>query len=86
MKTVKQKYEFCMKVTADCLSKALVLDEKGEILIKWAKDYYSDAEYYFSQGDENTALEAIAYAHGFIDSGVLLGHLKINGYHLEKRI
>ena len=78
------KYEYCRGITADCLEKIEVLDEKGQILLKFAKDYYNDALHYKEQGDEETALEAVAYAHGFIDAGVLLGHFKIEGYHLEK--
>ena len=84
MKTAKEKYEFCLKITKGCLDNVSVVDKEGETLIAWAKDYYTDAEYYSSQEDFVTALEAVAYAHGFIDAGVLLGHLKIKDYHLER--
>jgi len=79
------KYEYCEKITKDCLEKVEVLDDKGQTLLKFAKDYYNDALHYKEKDDEETALEAVAYAHGFIDAGVLLGHLKIEGYHLDKK-
>jgi len=84
MKSIEEKYDYCLRITKDCLEKAEITDKKGELLLKWAKDYYKDAAYYYSKKDFSTALEAIAYAHGFIDAGVLLGFIKINDYHLEK--
>jgi len=83
MKTLEEKTKYCMSITKEALDKAVVVDEAGELLLKWAKDYYKDAEYYIEK-DKATALEAVSYAHGFIDAGVLLGHLKIKNYHLEK--
>ena len=84
MKTTNEKYEYCLGITKKALKDVKAADKQGELLLKWAKDYYKDAEYYSSKKDSNTALEAIAYAHGFIDAGVLLGHLKIKDYHLEE--
>lgn len=84
MKTALEKYEYCRKITEACIRKAEVLDASGETLMRWAKDYYKDAAYYSVKGDNETALEAVAYAHGFIDAGVLLGHIRIDAYHLEK--
>ena len=52
-------------------------------LLKFAKDYYNDEKQYAEKGDYVTALEAIAYAHGFIDAGVLAGYFEIGGYHLK---
>ena len=73
-----------MKITENCINKLELLDEKGKILQEWINNYYKDALHYAEKGDFVTALEAIAYAHGFIDSGVLLGLFKIENYHLEK--
>jgi hypothetical protein len=78
------KLQYCMKATNDCLSKMKVVDENGEILRKFAQDYYNDAVHYLFK-DPETALEAVAYAHGFIDAGVLLGYLEIPGYHLKEQ-
>ena len=78
-----KKLNECIKITADCLEKARVKDEEGKLLLKWASDYYKDALYY-SMKEPETALEAVSYAHGFIDSGVLLGHIEIPKYHLKK--
>jgi hypothetical protein len=80
-----KKLEYCMKTTSDCLKKAKVKTEQGKELMKWANNYYNDAVHY-SKSDPETALEAVSYAHGFIDSGVLLGHLEIEGYHISERL
>ncbi len=84
-KIAKEKYEYCLGITEKALRDMKVVDEKkARILLKWVEDYKKDAEYYFNRGDFATALEAIAYAHGFIDSAVLLGLVEIKDYHLEK--
>ena len=70
------KLEYCMKTTNDCLRKLKVLDPRAEPLLKFARDYYNDAVYYASK-DPETAIEAAAYAHGFIDACVLLGFIEI---------
>lgn len=84
VKTVRQKLGDCLGVTKKCLEKVKVKNKKGAILLKFAADYYEDAAYY-EKRDPATALEAVAYAHGFIDAGVLLGLLEIRGHHLSKR-
>ena len=87
MKTAKEKYEYCLSITENAISNLKVVDEeKANLLLKWVNDYKRDAEYYAEKGDYTTALEAIAYAHGFIDSCVLLGLIEIKGYHLGKEI
>lgn len=78
----KGKLGFCLKITKDCLGKAKATGD-GKILLKFATDYFNDALYYENK-DSETALEAVAYAHGFIDAGVLLGLIKIPKYHLQK--
>jgi len=85
MKSTKEKYEYCLKITESALSKVEVIKRKeADLLLKWVRDYKKDAEYYSEKMDFTTALEAIAYAHGFIDSAVLLGVVKIKDYHLQK--
>ncbi len=79
------KLNYCIKITSDCLKKAKPKTAEGKLLMKWANDYYNDAMHY-STKDPETALEAVSYAHGFIDSGVLLGHIEIEGYHLSKKL
>ncbi|MBI4214890.1 DUF357 domain-containing protein [archaeon] len=78
------KLEYCLNATGECIKKIQLLSKKGEVLLKFAKDYYSDALHYAAKGDAETALEAAAYAHGFIDSLVLLGLAEIKGYHLKR--
>ena len=79
-----KKLEFCISETDLCLRSLVVKDPRAEILIKFARDYFSDALHYRKKEVYDTALEATAYAHGFIDAGVLLGLIEIPGYHLEK--
>ncbi len=81
----KQKYELCLRITSEALEKLeLIKDtELARTLLKFAKDYYEDAKHYASKGQYATALEAIAYAHGFVDAGVLSGLFHIPGYHLK---
>lgn len=85
MDELEQKLERCMTITKETIKKAEIDNEKGEKLIKFAKDYYKDAEHYRSKKPE-TALEAASYAHGFIDAGVILGHITIEDYELEKQV
>jgi len=84
MKTLEDKLEFCMNETEKALDNMKVKDKKAETLIKFARDYYNDSIHYMEK-DPATALEAVAYAHGFIDACVLLGLVEIPGYHLEKK-
>ena len=77
------KLEFCLETTEKCLKDLRVIDERACELIKFAQDYYNDAVHYKEKGDMDTALEAVAYAHGFIDAAVLLGLVEISGYHLK---
>ena len=80
----KEKYEMCLKITGEAMEKLEVV-KKGQLsgtYLQFARDYITDANYYAEKGDYATALEAIAYAHGFIDAGVLAGYFKIEGYHL----
>ena len=80
-----KKLDLCIKTTKDCLEKLRIKNKKAEVLLKFARDYYNDAVY-FKEKDQETALEAVSYAHGFIDACILLGWAEIKGYHLGKRI
>ena len=77
------KLDFCLSETKRCLDALKVKDRKAEVLIKFARDYYNDALHY-KKSDPETALEAVAYAHGFIDAAILLGLIEIKDYHLEE--
>ncbi len=80
----QEKYELCLRITGEAMEKLRQV-EKGQVsgtFLQFARDYIADAKHYAEQGDYATALEAIAYAHGFIDAGVLAGYFEIEGYHL----
>ena len=81
----KKKYEFCLKITTDAMAQLTVAknDSVSREFLQFINDYTADAKHYAAKGDYATALEAIAYAHGFIDAGVLAGYFRIPGYHLE---
>ncbi len=78
-----KKLDYCLQKTRECLERAQMRDDSAAQLMQFARDYYKDALYY-QRTDPETALEAVAYAHGFIDAAVLLGLIEIEGYHLEK--
>ena len=80
----KEKYEMCLRITSDALSKLVVVKEDGisERLLSFINDYVSDAKHFAEKKEWATALEAIAYAHGILDGGVLEERFKIDGYHL----
>ena len=78
------KLEYGLSATKDALGKAKAADKEGERLLGFVRDYYNDAQHYAGK-DAPTALEAVAYAHGILDGGVLAGHIKIKGYHLEAK-
>ncbi len=64
----------CDRVKAYVTNVRLALDSLSEVpkefekVIEICKAYVSDAEYYLSKGDCETALACIAYAEGLIDS------------------
>ena len=80
----KEKYELCLRITGEAMEKLVVVEDNqvSETFLQFARDYLADAKHYAEKGDYATALEAIAYAHGFIDAGVLAGYFEIDGYHL----
>ncbi|MEM4222218.1 MAG: DUF357 domain-containing protein [archaeon] len=87
---VLEKMEKCMVITEKALKNAKPLDDFGKIILKFAKDYFEDSKYYQAKSSEDpkhsiTALEAVSYAHGLLDAGVLSGHISIKNYHLSKQ-
>ncbi len=73
-------------LTAKALEKVSIIDEPGSANHSKAKDilgmvnaYYSDAQYFLSEGRGDDAFAAINYAHGWIDCGVRLGYLDGKG-------
>jgi hypothetical protein len=84
----KDKYEACLKITEDALQRMKVKEknETSDTYMKFIKDYVNDANHFAAQGDHETALEAVAYAHGFIDAGVLAGFFEIEGHHLTRSV
>jgi len=81
--TEKSKLERCMEITEEALEKSKAIDEEGKKLMEFINNYYKDAKYYKSKGEKETALEAISYAHGILDAGVLLKHIKTSNYILN---
>lgn len=43
--------------------------------LQMARAYLADAEHFTAQGDDDRALAAASYAHGWLDAGVRLGIL-----------
>ncbi|MFC2175194.1 DUF357 domain-containing protein [archaeon] len=80
----KEKYDMCLRITGDAMKKLEVVNQNqvSETYLQFARDYIGDAKHYAEKGDYATALEAIAYAHGFVDAGVLAGYFEIKDYHL----
>lgn len=81
----EDKLSRCIEITRNCLEKAETKTKEGEKLMKFAQDYYNDSLYY-REKDPKTSLEAVSYAHGFIDAGVILGHIQVPDYQLKKMI
>ena len=73
-------------LTAKALEKVSIVGDPGSDNHIKAKDilgmvnaYYSDAQYFLSEGRGDDAFAAINYAHGWIDCGVRLGYLDGKG-------
>ena len=73
-------------LTAKALEKVSIIDEPGsdnytkaEDILGMVNAYYSDAQYFLSEGRGDDAFAAINYAHGWIDCGVRLGYLDGKG-------
>jgi len=47
-------------------------ESEAKEIIEMVENYFSDARYFESKGDFVNAFAALAYAHGWIDSGVRL--------------
>ena len=73
-------------LTAKALEKVSIIDKHGsdnhakaEDILGMVNAYYSDAQYFLSEGRGDDAFAAINYAHGWIDCGVRLGYLDGKG-------
>ncbi len=66
------KYEALTHEALALAQGAPVLDERAHIILDMAARYVSDATYFKSQGDLLRAIAALAYAHGWLDSGARL--------------
>ena len=73
-------------LTAKALEKVSIIDEPGsdnhtkaEDILGMVNAYYSDAQYFLSEGRGDDAFAAINYAHGWIDCGVRLRYLDGKG-------
>lgn len=44
------------------------LNEKQDLIVQLAKQYYEDSKYYFEKEDYFTAFGCINYAHGLLDA------------------
>ena len=82
----EEKYEQCLCITSDALDQLEVTEKNclSDKYLDFARNYLNDAKHYAKKDDYVTALEAISYAHGFIDAGVLAGFFSIEGYHLKE--
>lgn len=82
----EEKYEQCLCITSDALDQLEVTEKTvlSDKYLEFANNYAHDAKHYAEKGDYVTALEAIVYAHGFIDAGILAGLFRIEGYHLKE--
>lgn len=79
----KSKVEKYFKITGEALEKCKGALDKSRI--NEAKDffdmsfrYYSDAEYFFKNGDYVLAFAALNYAHGWLDAGARIRLFVVN--------
>ena len=80
MESLNDKLERYEKLTAKALEIASI---KGDLNLKerkiaedfmsMAKNYYSDAKFFWQNGELETALAAFSYAHAWLDAGVRAG-------------
>jgi uncharacterized protein len=75
-----------MRLTSEALAKVRAVPPSSSFLIGAANDflsmaraYLSDAKHFHEIGDEERALAAASYAHGWLDAGVRLGILDGGG-------
>jgi len=57
------------------VKKSIVIGKENDAkeIIGMVENYVSDAHHFEGKGDSVNALAALAYAHGWLDSGVRLG-------------
>jgi uncharacterized protein len=71
-----------LQLTREALDRVRATPPKRSFLVgasddflAMARAYLSDAEHFAAQGDNDRALAAASYAHGWLDAGVRLGLL-----------
>lgn len=83
----EKTFELKASLIANCMAKTDAAIDKLEVSVPrrshlrnvaedylaMAKDYRNDADYFLNQGKGDLALEAVAYAHGWLDAGARLG-------------
>ena len=81
-----ERIEKYLGLTAKALEKVSIIGESGsdshtkaEDILGMVNAYYSDSQYFLSEGRGDDAFAAINYAHGWIDCGVRLGYLDGKG-------
>ncbi len=80
---MSSRLEKCIKIVEEHIRTAEPLDIMGEKLLSLARDYLEDALYY-KETDAEISLEAVSYASGLIDAGVLLGLIRIKDHHFSE--
>jgi len=72
---VKERYQKYLSLTRCALDKVKVISDEdfAEDLLDLAQRYFSDAQYFYKQGDVLTALLSVSYAHAFLDAGARIG-------------
>ena len=75
-----------LRLSQEALAKVRVVPPANSFLIGAANDflsmaraYLSDAKHFHEIGDDDRALAAASYAHGWLDAGVRLGILDGGG-------
>ena len=75
MKPTEKLLDKYVLVTGEALEmakKAPVRDKRAHEVIDMAQRYVSDAQFFIKKGDEERALAALSYAHGWLDCGARL--------------
>ncbi len=81
-----EKVERYLEITSAALKKVKIsvpersaLRDVAEDFLRMARDYHSDAQHFFSEGDLVNAFAAVNYAHGWLDAGTRLGLFEVGG-------
>lgn len=80
---MSSRLEKCLRITEQHIKTAEPVDIMGEKLLSLAENYFEDALFY-KEIDKEISLEAVSYASGLIDAGVLLGLIRIKNHHFNE--